>query len=95
MQTALKIYGLAERTQKLYPDEMKKFVAFFKISPDKMTKEHIYQYQSYLVNEKKIGHSGFKIVVNALRFFYNKVVSYDRLIKYIPYQKKELNFRPY
>ena len=94
MQTTLKIYGLADRTQKLYLTQMKKFVAYFNISPDKMTKEHIYQYQSYLVNEKKIGYSGFKIVVNALRFFFNKVIGYDWLIKYIPYQKKELNFLP-
>ena len=95
MQTTLKIYGLAERTQKLYLTEMRNFVKFFNIPPDRISKEHIYDYQAYLVNEKKVGYSAFKITVNSLRFFYNKVLGFDWMIKYIPYQKKELNFLQY
>jgi hypothetical protein len=72
-----------------------KSLGYFNISPDKLNEKHIYIYQSYLVNEKKIGYSSFRIMVNALRFFYNKVMHYDWLIKYIPYQKKRLNYQPY
>ena len=32
---------------------MRKFVKFFNIPPDKISKEHIYDYQAYLVNDKK------------------------------------------
>ena len=95
MATTMKIYGLAERTQKRYLDEMKKYIGYFNISPDKLNEKHIYIYQSYLVNQKKIGYSSFRIMVNALRFFYNKIMHYDWLIKYIPYQKKRLNYQPY
>ena len=93
MKTTMKIYGLAEKTQEHYLKEMVKFTKFFNISPDKLTHDHIYRYQSYLVNDKKVGYSAFRIMVNALRFFYNKVMGYDWMIKYIPYQKKELNYQ--
>lgn len=92
MHTTMKIYGLAEKTQKHYLNEMIKYTKHFNISPDKLTKDHIYQYQEYLINEKKIGYSAFRIMVNALRFFYNKVIGYDWMIKYIPFQKKNLNY---
>jgi len=95
MQTTMRIYGLAERTQKHYLTEMKKYTKFFNVSPDKLTKDHIYEYQSYLVNEKKISYSSLRIMVNALRFFYSKVMLCEWIIKYIPYQKKELNFQPF
>jgi hypothetical protein len=95
MQTKMKIHGLAERTQKLYLEEMVKYVKYFNISPDKLTKDHIYNYQSFLVNEKKVGYSSFRIMVNSLRFFYNKVMDFDWMIKYIPYQKKDLNYLPF
>ena len=44
---------------------------------NEISKEHIYDYQAYLVNEKKVGYSAFKIIVNSLRFFYNKVLGFD------------------
>lgn len=95
MQTTMKIYGLSESTQKHYLSEMRKYTKFFNISPDKLNGDHIYLYQEYLVNQKKIGYSSFRIMVNALRFFYNKVMKYDWMIKYIPFQKKEFNIQPF
>jgi len=65
MEMTMKIYGLSERTQKAYLTEMRKFVKFFMISPDKMTKEQLYEYQKYLINERNAGHSTMKIVVNS------------------------------
>ena len=93
MLTMMKVYGLSERTQKMYLNEMKKFVGYFMIAPDKMTKDHIFKYQDYMINKMKAGHSSIKIMVNSLRFFYNKVVNYDYLIKYLPYQKKDQNYQ--
>ena len=95
MLTSLKIHRMSNSTIKNYLAEMKKFVGYFMIPPDKLTKKHIYQYQAYLVNDKKVGYSSFRIMVNALRFFYNKVLGWDWIIKYIPYQKKSLGFRLY
>ena len=95
MLTSLKIHGMSNSTIKNYLAEMKKFVGYFMIPPDKLTKKHIYQYQAYLVNDKKVGYSSFRIMVNALRFFYNKVLGWDWIIKYIPYQKKSPGFRLY
>jgi integrase/recombinase XerD len=91
MLTTLKIHGMSESTINNYLAEMNKFIKFFMVPPDKLTKENIYQYQAYLVNDKKVGYSSFRIMVNALRFFYNKVLGWDWIIKYIPYQKKSPN----
>lgn len=95
MLTSLKIYGMSNSTIKNYLAEMKKYVEYFMIPPDKLTKEHIYRYQAYLINDKKVGYSSFRIMVNALRFFYNKVLGWNWIIKYLPYQKKSPNFRLY
>jgi hypothetical protein len=78
----------------MYLTEMKNLAKFFNISPDLLTKDNIYQYQEYLINEKQTGHSSMKIIINSLRFFYNKVMDYDRMIKYLPYQKKDQNYQP-
>lgn len=85
----LKVLGYSEKTQKLYIDQMKRFVAFHNISPDKLSREDIYTWQVHLVEELKVSYSTFKIAVSAIRFFYNKVLDRHWFIKYIPYQKKE------
>jgi integrase/recombinase XerD len=93
MLNTLKIHGMSETTIKNYLREMNKFVKFFMIRPDKLTRNHIYQYQAYLINDKNISYSALRISVNALRFFYRKVLGWEWYIKYIPFQKKNIRFQ--
>jgi integrase/recombinase XerD len=89
MITEMRIRGLTERTQAVYADCMKRFVKHVMIPPDKITPQHIHQYQSFLVNVKKVSWCFFNQSVCAIRFFYNKVLKYNWLIEHIPFQKKD------
>ena len=89
MITEMKIRGLSKKTQHLYADCMLKFVKHFMIPPDKLTLDHINQYQSHLVNVKNASWTVFNQSVCAIRFFYNKVLKCNWSIEHIPYQKKD------
>lgn len=91
----LKVGGYSKRTQDLYVRQMERFVKFHGVSPDKLSIEDIFAYQVYLVDELKVKWSTFNIAVCSIRFFYNKTLGMNWLIKHIPYQKKDLNFQPY
>jgi integrase/recombinase XerD len=90
MLTEMKIRGYSERTQATYLGCMLRFVKHFMISPDKLTLDNINEYQSYLVNEKKVSFTIFNQSVCAIRFFYNRVLRCNWSIEQIPYQKKDL-----
>lgn len=94
MQNALKVYGYSEKTQKSYLYSMKRFVKFHMRSPDQLDESDIYAYQVYLVNEKKVKWAVFNTTVSAIKFFYNKTLNKDWVIKHIRYQKKDLNYLP-
>jgi hypothetical protein len=95
MQNALKVYGYSEKTQKSYLSCMKQFVKFHMLPPDKLNENDIYAYQVYLVNEKKVKWAVFNITVCAIKFFYNKTLNKDWVIKHVRYQKKDLNYLLY
>ena len=92
MLTILKIKGYSEDTQKNYLYQMKQFVKFHNLPPDKLGLEDIYTYQVYLIDEKKVSFSSFNITVASIRFFYNHIIGCNWDIKQIPYQKKEKNY---
>ena len=95
MLKKMKVLGYSERTQKLYLDHMKRFVAFHNLSPDKLNKEDVYAYQVHLVEHEKISYSYLKITISALRFFYNHILNRRWFLKYIPYQKKDITCLPF
>lgn len=95
MITRIKMLGLSERTKKLYIDRMTLFVKFFNCPPDKLSLNDINYYLSYLVNVQKVQFSTYNISINAIRFFYNKVMNNKIIIEGIHYQKKNSNFLPY
>ena len=94
MQNELRIRGYSDRTVILYLDHMKRFVKYFKKSPDLLGPEEIYQYQSHLV-KRDVSWCTFNQSVCSLRFFYNRVLRKNWLIEHIPFQKKDLSCLPY
>jgi integrase/recombinase XerD len=93
MSMTLKIKGYAMDTQRNYLYQMKQFVKFHNLPPDKLRLEDIYAYQLYLIEEKKVSWTTFNITVAAIKFFYNKTMGCEWAIKQIPYQKKEKNYQ--
>jgi len=91
MIASLKIRGYSERTQKIYIEQMIRFVRYFNISPDKLTKEHIFEYQRFLI-DSDVSWTIFNQSVCSIRFFYNKVIGNYWIIQHIPFKKKDTNF---
>lgn len=88
MKVRMRIRGFSKNTEKIYLEQMIRYVDFLGKSPYDLGKSEIYEYQKYLVIEKKVSWTIFNQSVCALRFFYQKVCDKDWLIKHIPFQKK-------
>lgn len=87
MEEDMMIRGLSPKTHRCYLACMKDFVRFFMISPDKLSLEHIREYQVYLTKEKKLSWSYFNQHVCALKFFYKNTVEREWDVEHIPFQK--------
>jgi len=88
MQKDMAIRGLSPKTQSVYLGCMKGFVRFHRRSPDQLDLNDIYNYQVYLVQQKKASWSLFNQSVCAMRFFYKITLNKDWDVKHIPFQKK-------
>lgn len=84
----LKIRNYSPRTIEIYIDRVAKFAQYFNQSPDRLTSEHIREFQRYLVEDKKCSWSQLNQTVCALRFFYRVCLDKPDIIEYIPYAKQ-------
>jgi site-specific recombinase XerD len=88
MAEDIEIRGLSPETKRTYLRCVRRFVRHFMQPPDRLTAEHIRQYQLHLTRERKVAPSTFNQAMAALRFFYKvtlrKPWAHDR----IPYQKE-------
>lgn len=88
MKHDMSIRGYNEQTQEAYLGCMKNFVKYYMKPPNGLGLEHIYKYQVYLSEKRKVSYSFFNQSVCALRFFYKTTLNRDWDIKHIPFQKK-------
>ena len=66
----LQLQGLAPKTQQCYVDAVKQLAQYYRRSPDHINEEQIRQYFLYLLNEKQVAESTFRIHLYGSRFFY-------------------------
>jgi site-specific recombinase XerD len=66
----LQLRGLAPRTQQCYIEAVKHLSRHYRRAPDQITEEEIRQYFLYLLHEKKVAESTFRIHLYGIRFFY-------------------------
>lgn len=88
MDRELRVRGLAKRTRENYLQYMRSFVRHFMLPPDRLTIEHVKQYQFHLTKDRGYAYSSFNGHVCAIRFFYNYVLDLGWDVKRIPYQKR-------
>jgi site-specific recombinase XerD len=81
------VSGFSPVTRYTYAWWMFRFVAFFRISPDRLGLPEINQFQHQLAS-RGVSFSGFNQCVAALRFFYKRVLKVGWDIRQIPYQKR-------
>jgi integrase/recombinase XerD len=83
----LRIRNYSAKTIEVYIDRVAKFALYFRQSPDRLSNEHIREFQRYLVEEKKCSWSQLNQSVCALRFFYRVCLGKPGMIKHIPHAK--------
>jgi len=71
---ALKLAGLAERTQEHYTRQVRLLVDFYGKTPDLVSEEELQEYLLYRKNSGKWSGGAMRICYSALRFFFEKVL---------------------
>ena len=77
----------AANTIHAYLRSVEHFSRHFKRSPDQLTRDHLREYQAYLLNDQKLQPRTVKLRVSALRFFFVKTLKRRYLLEDVPYPK--------
>ncbi len=93
VEQKLKLRGYSENTQRTYLQQFKEFLLFFKDAhPVDLTDIDIRNYILYLIEYKKLSKNTQNQAINAIKFFYEKVMLQDRKVYYLerPMKDKKL-----
>jgi integrase/recombinase XerD len=85
----LQIRHYAPTTIRIYLHAVTEFARHFGKPPDRLTAEHIRQYQLFLIKEKQVARPTFIQVVCALRFFYVHTLTRKISMERIPFPRRE------
>ncbi|MDZ7649185.1 MAG: site-specific integrase [Cytophagales bacterium] len=90
IEQKLKLRGYSENTQRTYTSLFKNFLLFFKDThPVDLTETEIHNYLLYLVEQRKLSKSAQNQNINAIKFFYEKVLMQERKVYYLERPMKE------
>lgn len=77
-------------TIQTYVSLFEKFLAHFSdVPPEKLTDAHVAQFQTYLVKRKKVSTSSQNQYINAIKFYFEKVLGRDKAYYHIERPIKE------
>jgi integrase/recombinase XerD len=66
----LQLRGLAPKTQECYVAAVHQLAQHYRRPPDQLSEEELRQYFLFLLNEKKVAESTFRVHLYGIRFFY-------------------------
>jgi site-specific recombinase XerD len=89
MDADMEIRGFSPLARKAYLRCMRAFVQHFMHPPDRLTQQHIRQYQIHLTRGREVAEGTFNQVVAALKFFYRVTLKRPWVIEQVPYRRKE------
>jgi len=93
VEQKLKLRGYSENTARTYLQHFKEFLLFYYDShPAEISEIEIRNYVLYLVEKRKLSKSTQNQSINAIKFFYEKVLLQDRKVYYLerPMRDKKL-----
>lgn len=70
----LQLRGLAPRTQQCYVEAVKHLTHYYRRAPDQISEDELRQYFLFLINEKQVAESTFRIHLYGIRFFYERTL---------------------
>lgn len=85
----LKRLRYSENTISSYEHYFSDFINHFDEKLEQLTADHIRQYQDYLVSKKKVSGSTQNQAINAIKFYYEKVLHQERQVYYLERPRKE------
>jgi len=74
MLADLQLRGLAPRTQQCYVEAVKHLTQHYRRAPDQISEDELRQYFLFLINDKKVAESTFRIHLYGIRFFYERTL---------------------
>lgn len=81
VEQKLKLRGYSENTQRTYLQGFKDFLRFYgSYNPVELTEIEIRNYLVYLIEKKRISRSAQNQAINAIKFFYEKVLGQERKV---------------
>jgi len=89
----LKRRNYSRATLNTYTSLFKDFINYFaELQPEKITEAQIRQYQDYLVNKREVSNSTHNQAINAIKFYYEKVLGREKKTYWIdrPIKEKKL-----
>lgn len=92
-ERAIEMLGYSLNTLRTYKHMFKEYLNFYSQSdPQRLTEEEIRTYLHYLVRVRKVSRSYQNQSINAIKFFYEKILGQDRKVYYIERPKKEIKY---
>jgi integrase/recombinase XerD len=70
----LQLRGLAPRTQQCYVEAVKHLTQYSRRAPDQISEDELRQYFLFLINDKKVAESTFRIHLYGIRCFYERTL---------------------
>lgn len=90
MERKLSLRGYAANTAKTYLEQFKLFLRFYPTyAPQDLTEAEISNYLLYLINKKKVSKSTQNQAINAIKFYYEKVLGHEKKVYYLERPLKE------
>lgn len=90
MERKLSLRGYAANTAKTYLEQFKLFLRFYPTyAPQDLTEAEISNYLLYLIDKKKVSKSTQNQAINAIKFYYEKVLGHEKKVYYLERPLKE------
>ncbi len=86
----LKVMRYSDSTVKSYKSHFEEFINFYKTKEIKeISEEEIKEFLRYLVVERRVSESYQNVAINAIKFYYEKVLGEERKFYYLERPRKE------
>ncbi|MTI71206.1 MAG: integrase [Firmicutes bacterium] len=89
MYKLLTLKGYSEKTKISYIGHLKRFLEYYDVKTEKLTKEHVERYMYHLLQDKNNSHSFVNQTLSSLKIYYDEILKKGRILYNIPRPKKE------